>query len=298
LFISFGVAFAWAYWPTLVEIVWAWEKSPDYSHGYLVLPVCIYFLWARRGACPAPAGTPAWPGLVLISASIAVRFGAAQWFLTPLDGWSILLWTAGVVWLFFGGAVLRWSLPAILFLGFAIPLPFRVERALSVPLQRFATTFSTWTLQCFGQLAIAEGNVIHLSHHDLKVAAACSGLRIFMGIVALAFAYCVLLRRSWWEKAILALSTIPIALIANCTRIVITGLLYQCVSGEAAHKFSHDFAGWVMIPYAAALFALVVWYLTRLFPEIKTVGVKEIWSRRQHTGSKSATESSPHAAHS
>jgi exosortase/archaeosortase family protein len=97
-----------------------------------------------------------------------------------------------------------------------------------------------------------------------------------MGIMALAFVYLILVRRVWWERALLVLSIIPVALISNSTRIVVTALLYQYVSGEAAHKFTHDLAGWVMIPFAACLFALVLWYLDSLIREEEQVDVGTI----------------------
>ena len=75
-----------------------------------------------------------------------------------------------------------------------------------------------------------------LGDNRLEVEQACSGLRIFVGILALAFAYVIVVRRAWWEKALLLASAIPIALLANASRIVATGLLYQYVSGEAAQR--------------------------------------------------------------
>ena len=101
------------------------------------------------------------------------------------------------------------------------------------------------------------------------MAEACSGLRIFVGIAALAFVYVVLVRRSWWIKSLLLLSVLPVTLIANSTRIVVTCLLQMYVSGEAAHKFSHDIAGYVMIPFAAALLGLTLWYLGKMLHEEK-----------------------------
>ena len=50
---------------------------------------------------------------------------------------------------------------------------------------------------------------IHLGEHQLEVEQACSGLRIFMGIVALAFAYVIIVRRPWWEKALLLVQPGP-----------------------------------------------------------------------------------------
>ncbi len=95
---------------------------------------------------------------------------------------------------------------------------------------------------------------------------ACSGLRIIVGVVALAFAFILFSNWAWWQKAIALVMSIPIAILANAVRIIGTGILITNVSGEAAQRFSHDFAGLVMIPLAAALFWLLLVYLDRLFP--------------------------------
>ena len=268
-----AATFAWAYWPTLVDLVRTWDREPDYSHGYFVVPLALYFLWARRDRFPGLAAKWAWPGLVLIGLSIGVRMWGARYFLQPVDAWSILLWVAGLAWLLGGWRVLWWGLPSIGFLWFMIPLPWSAERMLSLPLQRVATKISCWALVSLGQPALGVANTIHINDFRLEVEQACSGLRIFVGIVALAFAYLILVRRTWWEKALLLVSVVPIALIANSTRIVVTALLNQYVSGDAAHKFTHDVSGYVMIPFAAGLFGLVLWYLGRLIREVELVDV-------------------------
>jgi exosortase len=273
----------------LLALVRVWDREPDYSHGYLVVPVALYFLWARRERFPGTAAGLAWPGLALIVLSIGVRMVGDRLYLEAMDGWSILLWVAGVVWLLGGWRVCWWSLPSVVFLWFMIPLPYRVERWMSQPLQRVATKLSCWALQFFGQPALDEGNTILINDFPLEVEQACSGLRIFVGIVALAFAYLIIVRRAWWEKALLLVSVLPIALIANSTRIVATGLLYQYVSGEAAHKFAHDVAGWVMIPFAAALFALVLWYMGRLVREGELVEIKDV-VRRERAHARQSSE--------
>ena len=272
-------AFAWAYWPTLVNLVGAWEREPDYSHGYLVVPLALLFLWARRDKFPGFPGKFAWPGLALIATSIGIRIFGARYYVDAIDGWSILCWIVGVVWFLGGWRVLWWGSPSIAFLWFAIPLPWRVERWLSLPLQRIATKVSCWGLQCLGQPAWYEGNTICINDYRLEVEQACSGLRIFVGIVALAFVYIVLVRRSWWERILLLVSVVPIALVANATRIIVTGLLNQYVSGEAAHRFTHDISGYVMIPFAAGLFALVLWYVSSLVREVELADVGDVVRR-------------------
>jgi len=271
--IALAVVFVWAYWPTLVGLLVAWDREPDYSHGFFVAPLALFFLWARRDRFPGAAGRVAWPGLALLAVCVGMRIFSAHFYMEAIDGWSILVWVAAVTWLFWGWRVLWWSLPSIAFLWFMVPLPYRVERWLSLPLQRIATKMSCWVLQCLGQPALSEGNVIHIGEHQLEVAQACSGLRIFVGIVALAFAYVIMVRRPWWERLLLIAAVVPIALVANSTRIVGMGLLLQMVSGEAARTFTHDVAGWVMIPFAAGLFAAMLWYLGRLMREVELVDV-------------------------
>lgn len=266
-----GAISLWAYWPMFMGLLSAWNKEPDYSHGYFVIPLAAFFLWARRESFPGIRTAVAWPGLALIVLSVVMRYVAAQYYVDAIDGWSLLVWLAGVVWLFGGWRMIQWSWPSIAFLIFMIPLPWKVERWLSVPLQRVATNLSSWVLQMFGQPALAEGNIIRIGDSTFEVADACSGLRIFVGIVALACAYLILVRRSWWERAVLVVSVIPIALIANSSRIVGMSLLNQVFTSEAAHDRIHDWSGLVMIPFAALLFFFVLWYLGKLFREVEVV---------------------------
>jgi len=264
-------ALGWAYWPTLRNMVHAWESQPDYSHGYLVIPIALLFLWTRRGSLPREEMRPSWWGALFLLAVVAVRVLAGLYYLIPLDGWTLPLTIAAAVWLLWGAATLRWSAPAIAFLWFMVPIPYSAERWLSVPLQSIATKLSTVALVMLGQPAIAEGNVILLGDHTLFVEEACSGMRIFIGIFALAFAFALFSRWRWWQKGIVLLSVLPVAIAANVTRIVVTGLLYQWVSGDAGQKFSHDIAGFVMIPFAALIFWMVLIFVDKLFPLIEEV---------------------------
>ncbi len=274
--LSLVVLFFWAYWPTTAHLIHTWNTVPDYSHGFLVPLLAGFFLWHARDRFPDFRLQFAWPGLLLVLLSIAMRIPAAILYIPTIDAWSIPVWIVGVVWTFGGWRLARWSLPAALYLYFMVPLPFRMEQMLSLPLRSAATRLSVWTLQCLGQPAISEGYTIHLGTHRLDVEQACSGLRMLVGIIALAVAYLMFFKKSWWERALLLLSVVPVALAANTARIVVTGLCYQYISSEAGQKFSHDFAGFAMILMAAFLFGGVLWYLNRLFPERETMDVADL----------------------
>ncbi len=278
--------FIWSYWTTLLELVETWNREPDYSHGFLVLPVALYCLWLRRDSAPRGPVQPSLTGLALIALSMVMRIVGSLFYVDALEGWSILVWVAGSAMLLGGRHWLRWSLPAIAFLIFMVPLPYRVEQFVRWPLQRMATSASTVVLQSLGQPAFAEGNTILLGMHRLEIEEACSGLRILMGIIALSCAYVITARRGTATKILVVASAVPVALTANAARIVVTGLLYENVSSRAAATFSHDVAGWVMIPLAAMLFALMLWFLNRLVQEVQPLDVGD-QVRRKRLGTSS-----------
>ena len=269
--LSMLAVLVWSYWPTLGRTVYEWNRQPDYSHGFLVLPISLFFLWFRRRSFPGDELQPAVLGGVILVLACALRIVVGLYYLESLDGWTFPLWVAGTVWLLLGFRCLLWSLPSVIFLWFMFPIPYSAERWFSVPLQAVATKLSTACLLVLGQPALSEGNTIWLGDHQLFVEEACSGLRIFVGIFALAFAYILFSRWAWWQKAMVLVAALPVAILANMARIVATGLLYQFASGEAAKRFSHDLSGVAMIPLAAVILWLFLVYLGRLFPDTETV---------------------------
>ena len=258
----------WSYLPTFLNLVETWSRVVDYSHGFFVIPLALYFLWVRRDKYPGLNESSPNLALLLLSASLALRHVGDAFYFTFLDGWSLVPWAASVCAVLGGRPLLRWCWPSLVFLLFMVPLPFSLENNLSGPLQRIATLLSTQTLQFLGQPGFAEGNVIVLGDQRLEVAQACSGLRLFVGIVALTYAYVVVLRRPLWEKAALIAAAPLIAIVSNAARIVVTGLLYrQLLPGPAAAAWIHDGAGWAMIALAAVLFWLWLRYLKLLVQE-------------------------------
>lgn len=269
----------WSYWPAISEIVASWTIDPDYSHGFLVVPISIAFLIVRRDLCPPMNRSGAdISGIALLVVAAVLRFAAGRLYLPALNAWSIPIWLGGTVLLLFGRSCFRWALPSIAFLWFAVPLPGSLEVLLSTPLQQFAAAVGSWSLRIFGQPAIAEGTTILLSDHILDIERACSGLRMFYGILAMATAYAILLRVKRWSTCVLLLATIPIALIANVIRITLTGILLREFSDEAAQKFSHDFAGLLMIPIAVVLFAILATWLRKLERQRQEAPEIAVWT--------------------
>jgi exosortase len=205
----------------------------------------------------------------VLAIGIGLHLAGAYFYYNWVEAVSLLCCLAGAVILLGGWPAWKWSWPAIGFLVFMIPLPYFLEIALAGPLQRIAVISSTFLLQTFGLPALAEGNVILLSEVELGIVEACSGLRMLVVFFALTSAVALVIRRVWWEKVLVVLSALPIALLVNIIRITATGVLYEKVSSEAANAVFHDFAGWLMMPLALAMLWLELVFLKRLFPEME-----------------------------
>jgi exosortase len=262
-----AAASAYAFWPTLAGLYSKWVNDPQYSHGLLVAPFAIGLLWAKRERFPADVRPAPLVGLILLAVAVAGHVLGGVIYFQWLEAFSLLPFLAALVLTFGGFRVLLWALPAIAFLLFMIPMPYTLEIQLGAPLQTLATIASTYVLQTLGQPALAEGNTILIKDFKLGIVEACSGLRMLVTFITFSTAVCMVVRKPLSDKLLILLSAIPIALMVNITRIVITGLMYLYVNGQTAHVFFHDLAGWFMMPMALGLLWVELWVLRHLFIE-------------------------------
>jgi len=172
--------------------------------------------------------------------------------LAHVDGVCMIGSLLGCALLVGGWGVLRWSWPAILFLGFMIPLPHTLEEGIAIPLRTLATQTSTYVLQTFGYPALAEGNIVHIEEIRMGVTEACSGLGMLMIFVALATAMALIVPGRTIDRIVLVFSAIPIAVFANVLRITVTGMAYSSLGWQEHRKTIHDVLGWLM-PLVALL---------------------------------------------
>jgi exosortase len=249
----FGVLCAWVYLPTFRLLLHTWTNDPQYSHGYLVPVFALYLLYARRERLQGVTAQSNWWGVVLLGLSGMIRIAGAYYANDWLDAFALLPTLAGLAVLLGGRAALLWAWPAIAFLVFMIPLPYRVAHLLSGPLQTLATSLSAYVMQTMGLPAFAEGNTILLQDSRIAVVEACNGLSMLLVFIALTTATAVMIRRSWFDRLLVVASSIPLAVVANVARIATTGVAQVFLGPRAAELIFHDLAGWLMMPFALGL---------------------------------------------
>ena len=264
------VVLATLYAPVLTRLFSQWWNDPDYSHGFIVPLLSAYLIWRRRDALAKVPRHPSflW-GMFLVLGSLGVLFLGSLGAELFLSRTSLLGVLCGLVVYFGGWSLLRALAFPLAFLLFAIPLPALIYNEIVFPLQFIASSFATRTLEILNIFPIMrEGNVLIMPGMRLEVVEACSGIRSLMSLLALAAGYGYLAERSTAVRWFLFFAMVPLAIISNGTRVMITALMTHYIGPQAAEGFMHEFSGWVIFVVATVLFlalhSLTVWVRKKL----------------------------------
>ena len=247
---------ALVYFPILDAMVHHWGIDPDYSHGFLIAPLALYFAYERKYDLEDAPISGSWWGIGLLLIGLGLlSVGQLGSLLTPLRA-GFVFSLMGFVLLILGPAVFRILLFPMSFLLLMVPLPQSLVNTIAFPLQLIAAKWAVWSLQQISIPVLLEGNIIHLPQGELFVAEACSGLRSLMALLTLGIVFAHFFRRGkTLQQIILVASTIPIAIFVNAIRVALTGYLAQRYGMEAAGGVIHDFQG--LITFSLAFFLLL-----------------------------------------
>ena len=153
----------------------------------------------------------------------------------------------------------------LLFLFLMVPRPGQIHNLIAGPLQSQASIGAAIVLELLGVGVTRNGNVLQLPESvPLAIAEACSGLRMLTAFVVVAAAMAFVVQRPPWQRAVLVLSSVPVAIVCNLARVVTTALLFMKSSNETAELFFHDFAGFSMMPLAILILRGELWVMARL----------------------------------
>ena len=256
---------AWSYWPIMVSLYKDWQGDDDYSAGQLVPLVALVFLWVERKRLRECQLKPFWlGGIALLALAQAGRTFGLLFMYESAERYSLVLTLAGLVLMVAGWRVFRCVSWILLFLFLMVPFPGRVHNIISGPLRAMASAGSVFVLEAFMKVG-RQGNVLTLNGDTtVGVAEACSGLRMLTAFIIVAAFIAYMVKRSRLQKAVLLASSVPVAIICNIIRIVVTAVLMLLVSAEVAETFFHDFAGLVMMPAAVLLMFGELWLMDKL----------------------------------
>ncbi len=243
------------YAPVLKLLAWQWYNDADYSHGFLVPILSAYLIWARREKLAQITKRPSAWGMVIVLFSLGMLFIGSLGAELSLARLSFIGVLCGLIVYFAGSAVLRAMAFPMGFLLFAVPMPVVLYNEIVFPLQFIASKFATRALEILNLFPIMrEGNVLILPGMRLEVVEACSGIRSLMSLLALAAGYGYVVERSTAVRWFMVLAMVPLAIVSNGMRIMITAIMAHYIGPKAAEGFMHEFSGWVIFVVATILF--------------------------------------------
>jgi len=253
----FGALLILCYAPVLARLAAQWWDDPDMGHGIFVPIVAGYIAWQRRDELLAAKPAPNWWGLAL------VIWGAFQLIVATLGAEIFLARTAflfslaGVILLLGGAARLRILAFPLFLLCFMVPIPAIIYNQVTFPLQLLASRVADWVLTLLGIPVLREGNILELASQRLNVVEACSGIRSLLSLTFLSLVYAYFFDKRVWMRAVLFAVTLPIAIIANASRVTLTALVSEYDPALAEGVF-HYASGWVI--FMVALIILVAFH--------------------------------------
>jgi exosortase len=236
-----------------------WWDDPDFGHGLLLAPVAVYLMW-KRGVVPGAHGQRAL-GLTLLVLSVLLRYLTQVAPYNLIEVFTLMGAVVALTVFYFGLRQLaHWWLPMSLLL---LCMPFDTS-ALSLPLQLIASRLGAGLFQWWQVPVMLSGNIIHLPGRDLFVTEACSGLRSITALLALGVLIGGLFLNSPWNRLLIVVLAIPVAVLVNALRVFMTGFLILFVDPRWADGFMHASEGWLMFVLAFGVLGGIAWVITQV----------------------------------
>jgi exosortase len=264
------------FWEAIrTQLVFRWLNEGNWSHGWLIPVFSLYFLYTRQEQLLRCRPRPNYLGAVILALSLLLYFAGA-WVLRMAYPQAISIVGAifGVTLLLGGWSVMRVAWFPICFLVFAVPLPQGLYVDLTIPLRELASAAAASIMPLFAPGLYTEAQAVVIDYimpgrepGQLNVEEACSGMRLLMAFVALGVAITYIEERPAWQRIIMIILCIPIAVLCNTIRVTTTGLLHVHGHEEFARGTPHQLLGILMLLIALGLFVLIGYVLNRLFIE-------------------------------
>jgi exosortase len=146
-----------------------------------------------------------------------------------------------------------------------IPIPAIIFNQIAFPLQLLASNVGEYGISSLDIPILREGNVLILANAKLEVAEACSGIRSLVSLFTLGLVFGYFVDKRAWVRGLIALSSIPVAILANGLRVASAGVAAHNFGSAGVEGLFHEFSGWVVFLVAFLMMIgfqrLLLWFL-------------------------------------
>ena len=256
LMTSLFFSFVFAYLPVWERLILGWYSSDEYSHGFFIVPLCIYIIWRKKDILSKIPVKPSWWGLLLVIFSLLLYLLAYFAEISTVASFSMVVLLTGVIIYLYGFLIFKELLFPLAFLLFMIPIPTQIYSLLTIPLQLFVTKTSVW-ISAFLDIPIyREGNVIHLPCRTMQVVQACSGLRSMISLLMLSAIISYFTLKSNILRFVLFFLGIPAAIFVNIIRVSLMVVAFYFFNYDLTKDSVHTVFGIIIFIIALIIIAL------------------------------------------
>jgi len=252
----------WAYYEGLLDLFHRWEVEEEYNHGYFLPLVTLVFLWHLGPALAKRQLEPSWFSLAVVGLALLMLVVGELSAIFLLIHYSLILVLLALSLAVVGWAGTRLTFVPIALLVFAIPIPYFLEATITSKLQLISSKIGVEIIRFCNIPVFREGNLIDLGVYKLEVVEACSGLTYLYPLLGFGAICAYLYHTVAWKRAIIILSTVPIAILLNSFRIGMIGFLVKYFGIEQAEGFLHDLEGFAVFMACVGILFLEIWALT------------------------------------
>jgi len=242
-----------------------WEKEA-YSYCWLIPSIVLFLLWIKRNELSTIPSEPSWTGLLPVGLGIVFFWLGelgGEYFTLYVSFWLILV---GLCLLHLGWKKVKTIGFALFFMLTMFPVPDFINTRIMLKLRMISSKLGVAMIQVYGLPVAREGNIIDLGFTKLQVVDACSGLHSLISLVVLCLLIVYFFKEHIWKRAVLLLSSIPLAIVTNSMRIAMTAILYKYFGAGVAEGFFHEFSGLLIFAICIPVLLLEMKVLEKLPP--------------------------------
>ncbi len=273
----------------------AWNPQTDYEHGWMVP---LLSGWMLVHACRTLKEEDIKPSLHGIWLTILGGFLCAVSARTQqprLAIGAIPFLLSGLVWYYWGFRhALKTAFP-LFFLWIAIPLP-GFQQA-TVGMQQLSAQLAHWGAGVCGVNTTLEGTTVTSASGNwdsFSIAGGCSGMRSLMALFMCSIAWGYLADKlSMWKRIVLALSALPLSIIANAFRVASIFICAEYINPAFAGKTWHDWSG-LLFFFPASLVCLTLLH-GLLAGELPLLKKRKVITRRSTSNENTPQKGEPQA---
>lgn len=261
------------YFGALSLLVSTWLSRDDYSHGFLVPFISLYFIWADKESLKKIAIQPYLPGglIVMLIGCLMLLAGSVSSVAT-IQKLSVIVVIPGLVLMLLGTRYLKALTLPLSYLILMVPVLDLVIERIHWPFQLFSATMSSKLLTLLSIPVFQNVNFLEFPNLTIEVAEACSGLNYMVSIIAITIPLAYFTQRVMWCRVLLLVLAFLIAILVNILRVTLIGV-WSYMGGEVVHGPLHIFQGLFVSVVGFAIIFTIAWIFSEIPHANKNVTV-------------------------